>query len=515
MIAFAMLAVGAIPASAAGDIKVYIDGKLQSYDQPPVIKNGGTLVPMSGIFKALGAEVLWDNQTRTASGVKGNKIVSLTIDSKTAQIENEGAKTSINLAQPAQIINGRTMVPIRFISESLGAKVDWDGATRTVAISSNVKTTYETITYDDGSVYEGEVSEDGLQHGQGTYKWANGDSYVGSWANGEQHGYGTYTWADGTIYAGNWVNGEMVDNGQSDSSQNNQGSGNVDGTAYANILSDFIPQTTNGVVNLPDASYQALVQNANLFFAKDRKVNSLDGIANTVGYGNIAKNVSKYNSSIVEMDSIVLDDIKEYNVSGETITEAIGHWGGNSVDPVYFQIIYMGSNHLTKGSNTTVSGIPVGETTVTLTNVFGATFTEPMYVVVAGNFYDMLTKAIGPDKLEQAQKEREEAEKKMVFNARYYEDPMSFERTPTLEVQNDGYKTLKIYGIEVGPYKYPSDNTYFEMSAERENYSLPRSSIKLTGWHLGISDKEFEELVNKTSTIKVTTELGSIEVGIE
>ncbi len=127
-----MTGILSVGVSAENTISITIDGVAQNYDVMPVIENGRTLVPMRGIFEALGAEVEWDDTTKTVTGKKDSISVSLQIGNTEAKVNGE-AKT---LDVPASIISSRTMVPVRFISESLGCKVDWDDATKTVIISS-------------------------------------------------------------------------------------------------------------------------------------------------------------------------------------------------------------------------------------------------------------------------------------------------------------------------------------------------------------------------------------------
>ncbi len=95
------------------------------------IVQGRFLVPMRGIFEALGAVVDWDGDTRTVTGTKGNICVKLTIDSNTATVNGE----TLELDVSATIIDGRTFVPTRFVSESLGAHVVWDGEKRVATIA--------------------------------------------------------------------------------------------------------------------------------------------------------------------------------------------------------------------------------------------------------------------------------------------------------------------------------------------------------------------------------------------
>lgn len=118
---------------AEAPISVYINGQKQSYTQPPIIKNNSTLVPLRGIFESLGSTVDWNGSTRTVTAVKENTKVILSIGSTNPTIN--GIEKSIST--PAQIINSSTMVPLRFVSEALGAKVNWDGAARSVVISAN------------------------------------------------------------------------------------------------------------------------------------------------------------------------------------------------------------------------------------------------------------------------------------------------------------------------------------------------------------------------------------------
>ncbi len=122
------------PVSTMADdnINIIINGKVQQYDQMPVIVNGRTLVPLRGIFEALGAVVSWDDSTKTIIGVKATKSIVLQIDNTFASINNNA--TTLDVAP--SIMNSRTMVPVRFVSEALGADVQWDGDTRTVTITS-------------------------------------------------------------------------------------------------------------------------------------------------------------------------------------------------------------------------------------------------------------------------------------------------------------------------------------------------------------------------------------------
>ncbi|WP_134684466.1 copper amine oxidase N-terminal domain-containing protein [Brevibacillus migulae] len=122
-----------VTVNTSGKIIIFIDGQLQVFPKPPVEVNGRTLVPLRAIFEALGAKVEWDEATQTVTATKDNNTIKLTIGSKVAYKNGE----KIFLDVPAQLYNGdTTMVPIRFVSEALGAKVGWDAYSNAVIITN-------------------------------------------------------------------------------------------------------------------------------------------------------------------------------------------------------------------------------------------------------------------------------------------------------------------------------------------------------------------------------------------
>jgi hypothetical protein len=125
-----------IQAITPGRIKVTLNGAEIDFDQPPIIENGRTLVPLRAIFEALGAKVDWSQSAQTVTATKGDVTVSLKIGSNILTKNGE----SITLDVPAQLLNGRTLVPARAVAEAFGAKVDWDGKTRTVIITADLLT---------------------------------------------------------------------------------------------------------------------------------------------------------------------------------------------------------------------------------------------------------------------------------------------------------------------------------------------------------------------------------------
>ncbi|MBQ4160165.1 MAG: leucine-rich repeat protein, partial [Clostridia bacterium] len=113
------------------EIKVTLYGKKLSFDQPPVIENGRTLVPLRAIFEALDAEVTWENGTRTVRATRDGTYIELQIDSNEMKVNTQ----IITLDVPAKIINDRTMVPARAVAEAFGCNVSWDAENNAVIIN--------------------------------------------------------------------------------------------------------------------------------------------------------------------------------------------------------------------------------------------------------------------------------------------------------------------------------------------------------------------------------------------
>lgn len=98
------------------------------------IINNRTLVPLRKIFEELGCIVEWDNETRTAIATKENVKLILQIDNKDVKKIVDGKETIIKLDVPPTIYNNRTLVPLRFIAESLDKQVGWDSQNYTAII---------------------------------------------------------------------------------------------------------------------------------------------------------------------------------------------------------------------------------------------------------------------------------------------------------------------------------------------------------------------------------------------
>jgi len=121
-------------AGAAEPVKVLIDDEVITFDVAPVIREGRTLVPVRKIVESMGGEVAWNEANRTVTVNKGDDNVVLVIDSNLARVN----ETDVVMDVPAAIIDGRTLIPLRFVSENLDAVVAWDAVTRTISINTPV-----------------------------------------------------------------------------------------------------------------------------------------------------------------------------------------------------------------------------------------------------------------------------------------------------------------------------------------------------------------------------------------
>ena len=118
--------------SRSTGLKVTLDGKQISFDVQPFIRDGRTIVPARMIAEALGAEVVWDSGTQSAVITKGDTTIRLPIGSKNAQVNGK----TVTLDVPAEIQNGRTLVPLRFLAENLKFTVNWNAASNTAELTT-------------------------------------------------------------------------------------------------------------------------------------------------------------------------------------------------------------------------------------------------------------------------------------------------------------------------------------------------------------------------------------------
>lgn len=126
-----LFGIGVYPCSASDDITLVINGKTVDSDVNPMIINGRTMVPVRILFDTFGADVLWNESLRQVIISTATSVIVFTIGSKTAYIDGVGRTVDV----PPTIVDGRTLVPIRFISDVLHYDVVWNGSARTVYVS--------------------------------------------------------------------------------------------------------------------------------------------------------------------------------------------------------------------------------------------------------------------------------------------------------------------------------------------------------------------------------------------
>lgn len=112
-------------------LPIYVNGKRIYFDVSPQNENGRILAPMRQLFETLGAQVEWNEEKRTVYVTRGKTKIELPVGKKTARVNGK----TVTLDVPARIVEGRTLVPVRFVSQALGAKVKWDSMRQAVVIS--------------------------------------------------------------------------------------------------------------------------------------------------------------------------------------------------------------------------------------------------------------------------------------------------------------------------------------------------------------------------------------------
>lgn len=113
----------AVSAANAQNIGVTVDGRPVDFEgtQPKMVNNS-VLVPLRGVFEEMGATVLWNQGRQEVTATKDNRKIQLVIGEHFANIDGR----SVRLNTPARVENGSTLVPLRFLSEALGAQVRWN-----------------------------------------------------------------------------------------------------------------------------------------------------------------------------------------------------------------------------------------------------------------------------------------------------------------------------------------------------------------------------------------------------
>ena len=114
-----------------GKTNYTLNGETKTMDVAPIIRNSRTMLPVRYVAEALGASIDWDGATSTATLKTADTEIKITVGAATATVNGQ----SVTLDSPAFIENSRTYMPVRFVAETLGGSVAWDGATSTATIT--------------------------------------------------------------------------------------------------------------------------------------------------------------------------------------------------------------------------------------------------------------------------------------------------------------------------------------------------------------------------------------------
>jgi hypothetical protein len=117
-----------------GSNLIISQGESVKIDSPPVIVNGRTVVPISTIANCFGASIEWHAKTQTIQMQYMNRSISLQIGNKDAIKVVQGVEETISMDTPPIIINGRTMVPLRFIADCFSAETEWEGSSQVITL---------------------------------------------------------------------------------------------------------------------------------------------------------------------------------------------------------------------------------------------------------------------------------------------------------------------------------------------------------------------------------------------
>lgn len=149
-----LLILPAINVRAEENIKTYvsvtIDGDNIQFDALPFIVGQRTIVPIRALMESLGAEVAWNPEMRMVTIKSGETTMRLTVNDTKAFLNDK----EVILDVPAQIRNNRVFVPLRFVSENMNLKVEWNGTTKTVILTS------KTISKEENNFLNAEISGD-------------------------------------------------------------------------------------------------------------------------------------------------------------------------------------------------------------------------------------------------------------------------------------------------------------------------------------------------------------------
>lgn len=133
-------------ATGSGDFNVTVNGveyKPTNGEPSPYINDDKrTMVPVRFVSSQLGISddnVSWDSSTQTATIIQGNTNIAITVGQSIIKVTEDGVTQRIIMDTQAEVTNGRTFIPARYIAEALGARIEWNSSTQTVLILTDDK----------------------------------------------------------------------------------------------------------------------------------------------------------------------------------------------------------------------------------------------------------------------------------------------------------------------------------------------------------------------------------------
>ncbi len=192
-----LLTMGTLAAEVPTVPDVRVNGTLVTFpDAGPFIdENDRTMIPVRFVAENLGAQVSWDQSTKTASIEKGSTLVEITIGKAELRVIKEGKGETVTMDTAAVLKDSRTYVPIRFVAEALGAYVDYSNTYRTVGIYSDVLTS-DQIRALQALPYTQQTAAVGYEEAKGMFSaddmvfyYGTGRDSFATYANAREHLY--------------------------------------------------------------------------------------------------------------------------------------------------------------------------------------------------------------------------------------------------------------------------------------------------------------------------------------
>lgn len=160
------------------EISVIVDEEIMFFDVQPTLEEGRVLIPLRAVSEAFHARVDWDNTEQLITIYSINHTIEVTVGKSMARVDGHPVVLDVS----AKVVNGRTLVPLRFISEIMGMSVDWDNKTNTVKVKSKYiidESERYIIDSDTGTLYSVSPDKEFLQIAEGIkLVTKNGDTKI-------------------------------------------------------------------------------------------------------------------------------------------------------------------------------------------------------------------------------------------------------------------------------------------------------------------------------------------------